>query len=126
MPTALKRFRVVGLYDRKNISVEIDSNRLILVGENGSGKSTLANLIYYFLSRQWLRLLEYRFQSIEVLFDNHQFSVSRDQLEKHCRRHEELERMFPPAMLAEVAISHEKTRNYRSDAPVIRRRPSVV
>ena len=68
MQAQLKRFCVVGLHDRRTIDVHIEDNKLILVGENGTGKSTFANLIYFFLTRQWRRLHEYRFEGRYTVF----------------------------------------------------------
>ena len=92
MPTSLTAFRVFGLHDRKTIDVKIEHNKLILVGENGSGKSTLANLIYYFLSKQWLRLREYRFRRLEAELNGHIISLSSEQLDEHIHESDEGER----------------------------------
>jgi predicted ATPase len=95
MPTSLTAFRVVGLHDRKTIDVKIEQNKLILVGENGSGKSTLANLIYYFLSKQWLRLREYRFRTLEADLDGKIISLSSEQLDEHVHGGDEAEHFVP-------------------------------
>lgn len=95
MPTALTAFRVVGLYDRKSITVGIEDNKLILVGENGSGKSTLANLIYYFLSKQWSRLREYKFRRLEAELNGMTISLSSEQLDEHIHGIDEGERYAP-------------------------------
>lgn len=66
MPGTLSRFRIEQLHARRTIDVEIQDNKLVLVGENGTGKSTVANLIYFFLTRQWERMLKYEFKSMIV------------------------------------------------------------
>ncbi len=103
MPTQLTSFRVVGLHGCKNLFVEIQDNKLILVGENGSGKSTLANLIYYFLSKQWARLREYRFQQIDVELNDRVISLSSDQLDKHIHHLDERDRFFPRGVQHRIA-----------------------
>ena len=52
----LSRFQIQGLYNRRNIDVIIEENKLVLVGENGTGKSTVANIITFFLTCQWMKL----------------------------------------------------------------------
>lgn len=85
MPTSLTAFKVIGLHGHKTAHVPLRNNRLILIGENGTGKSTIANLIYYFLTSQWSRLLQYRFRAIEASLNGHQIVVTSEQLEKHVR-----------------------------------------
>lgn len=59
--------KINGLHNSINFNIKFDDNNiLILVGENGTGKSTVASMLYYFLSRQWNRLAEYQFYSIEA------------------------------------------------------------
>jgi len=65
--TNLSRFRIDGLHGRNRaINVPIVDNRLVLVGENGTGKSTFVSLLYYFLTMQWRRIVEYRFTTVRI------------------------------------------------------------
>jgi len=64
------------------MDVHIQDNTLILVGENGTGKSTFVNLIYYFLTRQWNRLREYRFHEIVAVLDKTELNVTPERLEE--------------------------------------------
>jgi predicted ATPase len=125
MPTALTAFRVVGLYDRKTIEVKIEDNKLILVGENGSGKSTLANLIYYFLSKQWLRLREYKFRFLEAGLNGHTISLSSEQLDEHLHGIDEVERFAPRGMqqrwnAATRRLSQSRLESLNEDARLLR------
>lgn len=100
MPGALTKFEIHGLHHRRNIKVPIKDNLLVLVGENGTGKSTLANFIYFFLTRQWTRLLDYEFQSISAVVDEQLIEVSREDL-AHAIRSTDRERWatrFPPSL----------------------------
>lgn len=81
------------------MDVSIEENRLILVGENGTGKSTFANLVYYFLTRQWNRFRDYRFQEITAVLDGIEFSLTPEKLEnffEHQHAAVVALRQFPP------------------------------
>jgi hypothetical protein len=54
---------------------------MILVGVNGLGKTTIINLLYYLLTRQWVRLVEYQFESLAIDFDGETLPISRAQIE---------------------------------------------
>jgi ABC-type Mn2+/Zn2+ transport system ATPase subunit len=64
MAGQLKRFRINRLHGARTLDVEIQDNRLILVGENGTGKSTVVNFIYFVLTEQWGRMAHYDFDSM--------------------------------------------------------------
>lgn len=82
MSLQLKNFRIEALHGAWTIDVPIQDNRIVLVGENGTGKSTIANLIYFFLARQWNRMLKYEFNSITAVIDSNSITLTRDELEK--------------------------------------------
>ena len=75
MSGLLTRFRIEGLHNLWTIDVAIEDNKLVLVGENGTGKTTIANLIYFFLTCQWHRLLSYSFKSILVTLDSEEITL---------------------------------------------------
>ncbi|MFA6243219.1 MAG: AAA family ATPase [Candidatus Hydrogenedentales bacterium] len=64
------------------MSLRLEDNRLILVGENGTGKSTLVNMMYYCLTGQWARLIELPFQKLRAVFDSILIEVDRDKLQR--------------------------------------------
>lgn len=66
----LARFVVQGLFGVRDIDLRIDDRSLILVGPNGAGKSTVTNIFYFFISRQWSRLLEYNFEYLSIEFED--------------------------------------------------------
>ena len=80
MTGTLTRFRIENLHQMRTIDVPIKDNKLVLVGENGTGKSTVANFIYYLLTRQWHRMLEYEFKSILAVIDDREIVVSREDI----------------------------------------------
>jgi predicted ATPase len=77
----LTKLKVDGLYGQRNLVLTIEDNRLILVGENGTGKSTVANLLYFFLTQQWRRLKEFRFQVVEATVNDEVIRVTHEQVE---------------------------------------------
>src|SRR5690242_830654 len=78
----LTRFRIEGLHGLRTINVEIENNRLILVGENGTGKSTVANLIYFFLTQQWNRILTYKFKYISATIGSMEITLNYQEIMK--------------------------------------------
>jgi predicted ATP-binding protein involved in virulence len=62
----IKFIEIKKLFGEKDFLITLENNKLILVAENGAGKTTIVNIIYYFISRQWTKLLKYDFESIKV------------------------------------------------------------
>ena len=76
----ISRFRVEGLFGRRNVDLALSDNRLIIVGENGSGKSTVVNMLYYFVTAQWDRLRKMRFTKLAVDIDGETLEIESEQL----------------------------------------------
>lgn len=62
----IKSFKVSSLLGHKNYMLKIDNDATIIVGPNGSGKSNFLNILYLVLSRQWAKLTDYNFDTIEI------------------------------------------------------------
>lgn len=82
MSGTIERIQINELHGRTNIEATLSNNTLILVGENGSGKTTFLRILFHFLSGRWLTLLQFRFQSIVVTIDGHEYSVTHEELLK--------------------------------------------
>jgi ABC-type dipeptide/oligopeptide/nickel transport system ATPase subunit len=107
MAALLTRFRVENLHGRRTISVPIEQNRLILVGENGTGKSTVANLLYYLLTQQWRRIKDYKFDALELSVSDAAIRLTHDEVETLASRHTasfsmRLRHIFPSRISREV------------------------
>nr|MBA4143826.1 AAA family ATPase [Nitrosospira sp.] len=82
MSGTIERIQIKELHGRKNIEATLSNNTLILVGENGSGKTTFLRILFYFLSGRWLGLIQFRFESIVVTIDGHEYRVTHEELVK--------------------------------------------
>ena len=76
----ISEFSVQKLRGKANYKLKIRDNCLILVGENGTGKSTIINMLFFYLTRQWKRLLEFNFTNIEVKIGGNFLSISREDI----------------------------------------------
>lgn len=76
----IKYFEINGLFGTESICIPIKNDKLVIVGPNGIGKSTVLNIIYYFVSRQWDRLLEYDFSKVCIHLDDHIVEAERDDI----------------------------------------------
>jgi ABC-type lipoprotein export system ATPase subunit len=72
---------IKGLFGDRDYNIRLLDNRLILVSENGSGKTTIVNIIYYFLSNQWNKLVKYDFRSIEINIGHENIKLSKSELD---------------------------------------------
>lgn len=77
----IEQIKLEGLFGELNYDIQIEDNKLILVAENGSGKTTIVNIIYYFLSRQWIKLLRYRFDKISAKIDGQVHTLNRKDID---------------------------------------------
>lgn len=74
------KFEIKGLFGNRDISIPINGNSLILVGPNGIGKSSVVNIFYFFISRQWGRLIEYDFEEVAVWFGSEELRAARSDI----------------------------------------------
>ena len=68
--STITRIEILKLFGRDDLNINIQNNVLILIAENGSGKSTILRMVYYFLSKQWSKLLVFDFEKISVWINN--------------------------------------------------------
>jgi hypothetical protein len=81
LPMTIEEIKLEGLFGELNYDIKLVDNKLILVAENGSGKTTIVNIIYYFLSRQWTKLLRFRFDKISAVIDGKRYSLKRSEID---------------------------------------------
>lgn len=74
-------FSIEGLHGRVDVNVPIEDGKIILVGVNGLGKTTIVTMLYFVLTRQWSKLMEYEFSRIIVNFQDERVEVDRNRLD---------------------------------------------
>lgn len=92
----LTRLDVRGLHGFKDLSLRIENDTMILVGENGAGKTTLLKILYYLLSGQWTALARYNFDLVEVIIDGKNYPIRHDELEERYHVHTDRLNFLPP------------------------------
>jgi ABC-type lipoprotein export system ATPase subunit len=73
----IEKFQIFDLFG-KDIKIKIKNNNLIIVADNGSGKTTILRLIYFFLTKQWSKILEYDFEKIIAKIDGKEYIFIRN------------------------------------------------
>lgn len=77
---SIQRFQIKGLFGNRNIDISPGEGAMILVGPNGIGKSSVVNILYFFITRQWARLLEYKFDEVIIHVDGENVSAKREEI----------------------------------------------
>ncbi|NCT67869.1 MAG: ATP-binding protein [Rhodanobacteraceae bacterium] len=73
-------FSIKGLHGSIDVDVPISDGKVILVGVNGLGKTTIVSMLYFVLTRQWQKLLEYEFNIIYLTLDSDQIEINQSVL----------------------------------------------
>ena len=93
----IKAINIKGLFGDRDYKITLKNNRLILVAENGSGKTTIVNIIYYFLSGQWPKLIKYDFTSIEVDVGTEKLKLNKSEIDlSSSARFKRILKRYPP------------------------------
>jgi recombinational DNA repair ATPase RecF len=81
MAATFSRFCIEGLHNNRTVDITIEDNQLVLVGENGTGKSTVVNYLYFFLTMQWQRLLDYEFTALTAEINGEMLTFTREEIQ---------------------------------------------
>lgn len=90
----ITNFTIEGLHNTKDYSLKFLENKLILVSDNGAGKTTIVNIFYYFLSKQWNKLLEYNFRRIICLINDEKIEFTKDFFQNLLQRDSKFKHRF--------------------------------
>ncbi len=80
MSISISEFTIEELWGYQTFRIPIKDNKFVLVGENGTGKSTVANLIYFLLTRQWLKINEFDFKIISLVINGENLLIPKEDL----------------------------------------------
>lgn len=80
MITQIRAFRAEEILGEDTYELSLDADATIIVGPNGTGKSTFLNVFYLFITRQWSRLLLYKFSRLVLRLSSGELSMSRADL----------------------------------------------
>lgn len=80
MENKINKLEIIGLHGNRNLTIPIENNQLILVGENGTGKSTVAYIFYYILTKQWERLADYSFKEFSLYINDEKITIFPDDI----------------------------------------------
>lgn len=125
MSINLKQFNIIGLHGKFDVRIPINDNRLILIGVNGLGKTTVVNFIYFALTDQWARLLEYEFSMLELVVNDNWIAISKQDIQQKVRSSEiglrQLQRYSArspfPSRIVKQFVSHPLYAEYVSASP---------
>lgn len=78
----LTKFAIYGLWGERNYELEINDEKLIVVGENGTGKTTVMRILFYCLACRWGNLVDENFKRIEITFDSETKGFEYEQIGK--------------------------------------------
>lgn len=95
----ITHFTIEGLHNSKDYELRFIENRLILVSDNGAGKTTIVNIFYYFLSKQWNKLLEYNFRKIKCTINDENIEFTKDFFQNLLQRDSKFKHRFSPLTL---------------------------
>ena len=70
MKSIIKIFEIKGLFNQFDVSLPLEENVSIFLGENGMGKTTILNCLYYVLSGNIEKLSSIIFDKISITFSN--------------------------------------------------------
>jgi predicted ATP-binding protein involved in virulence len=76
----IKSFSIKGLFGTTDVKIPFDENVKILIGENGMGKTQILDILYYTLSRNFVRLNDYNFEEIVLEFEEKSIYITKKAL----------------------------------------------
>lgn len=65
---SLLQFRINKLFGKSNVTINFEDKVKIFVGENGIGKTTILNVLYYTITKNYIKLGTIDFESVELKF----------------------------------------------------------
>lgn len=104
----LQSFSIKGLHGVLNYKLLFKNNNLILIGENGSCKSTIMKILFYTLSSQWMKLVQYNFESILIKMDEQEFLINKKDIQNFKIKDRAFFSNLPPRIRHEFLYVHDR------------------
>lgn len=79
----IKSFSIYGLFGQDDVHLYFDENTKILVGENGIGKTQVLNILYYTITVNFIKLVEFTFDKVELAFKQKTIEIYQHEI-KQC------------------------------------------
>lgn len=103
----IQKFIINKLHGTLSYELEFKDNTLILIGENGSCKTTIIKMLFYTLSMQWQKLVQYKFESIILCINNQKYTISKRSLASSVFLNNRILRRFPLHIRRELMSMQE-------------------
>jgi ABC-type cobalamin/Fe3+-siderophores transport system ATPase subunit len=84
----ISEFSINGLNGTFDVRCVFVDNKLVLVGENGYGKTTVLTLLYYVLTRQWIKIRRTEFKQIVLVIKGNTLSFTKSELNISSNKNE--------------------------------------
>lgn len=113
----IQRFYVEGLFGFRNVDIKFEDYIKILIANNGAGKTTILNLLYYTLEGLYEKILEIKFNKIELTILNKKFSFNKEDIIGYVEYVEYERNMKPriPSRIIEYIENYIENNNIKKD-----------
>src|SRR5689334_17003745 len=68
--STINRFSILGLFDERDVHLDLSQDVTVLIADNGVGKTTILGMVYAVLSGRLHRLRRVEFKSIVIEFSD--------------------------------------------------------
>ena len=106
----IQTINISKLHGNKNYNIKVKNNKLILIGENGSGKTTILRMVFYLLSKQWVKLADIDFEELSIEIDGALIKFNKPEFVKSRERLDNIP--MPARMRAMLLEAPEEFRRY--------------
>ena len=108
----IKSFSIYGLFGTNDVHIPFEEDIKILIGENGLGKTQVLNIFYYTLTRNFLKLREFSFNRLKLIFQDESYvEIDKREIEEF------FDNSYKSPILKEVidAIGYSQFERLRND-----------
>ncbi|MCU0389512.1 MAG: ATP-binding protein [Thermoflexibacter sp.] len=77
----IKSFSIKGLFGTTDVHIPFDEGVKILIGENGLGKTQVLSIFYYTLMKNFYKLSDFSFESVNIEFAKKQITFKKNEIQ---------------------------------------------